>query len=138
MTKEAEIKFLQSSDCPSLNSHTIINFSTGWDGKNVMLRIDSVSSSAIFNSYFVNVNDLIDVFNDAQEPFSSSILQPVFKGKSVNSACFMMGIAKHLNLISIAPENGRKFVKGDPKEFLDSVQKLIKPTPKKKPATKKS
>jgi hypothetical protein len=128
VNKDDGIKILITDECLSLSGHTSIFYSIGWDGKNFLLKIDSVSSSAIFNSYFVNVNYIIEIFNDARKPFSSSVLQIIFKRQSVNTACFYTGISKHLKLIVTAPDNGRKFVLGDPKEFLDSVQAMVKPT----------
>jgi len=68
----------------------------------------------------------VEVFLAAQEqPTTSSSLNALFKGKSINSGGFLLAILRHEGLMENTEGQKRGYVRSDPTAFMTAIQALM-------------
>lgn len=90
---DQEPQVIKEASCPSLSTASIINYQFGNtpDGT-IHIRLTGNSGNGYFNGYWVPMPTILNLLNDQDEPFIWSALCPLFEGRSVNSACFLMAV----------------------------------------------
>ena len=61
----------------------------------------------------------------SEQPITSFVLSPIFRGKSANSAPFLMAVLKSEGLVRPSKLKQRCYERMDPKPFIASVKALI-------------
>jgi len=99
--QSTEINILQETSCPSLSGHSTISYQIGncKGTNNIMFRITNNSGNGIYGKEWFEAGDILELIYDAKVAFTWKILQPLAKGKSVNTVCFLMAVLKHERLI---------------------------------------
>ena len=130
----AEIRILKEASCPSLSERTTLSYHIGCNERNdIMFKIISNSSSGNFNHEWFFAGDMLELIYESKiKPFSWRVLYPLIKGKSVNTACFLMAVLKNEGLLQPLD---RLYEQNSSAEFQGRMKQLIqKPVKKDRPA----
>ena len=133
--KLTEIRILKEASCPSLSERSTLIYHIGCNERNDLLfKIISNSSSGNFNHEWFFAGDMLELIYESKKPFSWKVLYPLLKGKSVNTACFLLAALKNEGLLTPLD---RKYEQKSSAEFQDRMKKLMAAKkPKKAKATK--
>lgn len=132
--RDANIRILKKATCPSLSGRSKLNYSIGAAEKEILIRIDKNSGGGKFNNAWHSLDTILDLIGNTNEPFNWSVLSPIFKGQSVNTAGFIMAVLKKEGLIK---HKDRSYEKTDTEQFMTAIkEKMEKPTTKSRRATK--
>jgi len=126
------VRILKETTCPSLSERSTLTYQIGCDETNTILfRIHKNSGGGKFNQEWVAAGDMLELIYEEKKPFSWKVLYPLVKGKSVNTACFLMAALKNEGLI--LPLD-RLYEQQSTADFQERMATLMK----KKPARKGS
>ena len=129
---DREPTFIKTATCPSLSTQSLIIYEIGStpDGT-VHIRLIGNSGNGHFNGYWVPLPEILATLNEADGPFIWSALCPLFEGRSVNSACFLMAVLLAEGLVRHSEREPRRYELGDTEKLVAKVQTLM--APKEKP-----
>ena len=125
---EPEIRILKSTTCPSLSGKSTLTYHVGCDAdKAIYLRIFTNTGKGMFAKDWRALATLGKLLAKIppDELITSGSLLPVTKGKSINTAGFLLAALKNEGLVQDAPDNRRGYVRNEPGEFLAGIQALI-------------
>lgn len=126
-----DVYVLKETTCPSLSSTSSITYQIGNTPDGTLhIRLIGNSGNGNFNGYWVPMPKILNLLNDQDEPFSWALLCPLFEGRSVNSACFLMSALKHEGLVQQSKEQPRRYERGDPAKFTAEMKVLMVKTKK--------
>lgn len=114
-----DVNVLKEATCPSLSHLSNLTYQIGKtpDGT-IHFRIIGNSGNGIYSSEWVSLKRIQDLLNDQQEPFIWSALCPLFEGRSVNTACFLMAALFAEGLVQQSKEQPRRYELGDTTAFV--------------------
>lgn len=136
---DPEPQVIKETSCPSLSAQAIISYNLGSTPDGILhIRLTGNSGNGNFNGYWVPMPTILSLLNEQDEPFIWTLLCPLFEGRSVNSACFLMAALKHEGLVQQSKENPRRYERGDPAKFAAEMKALMMKPKSKGGATKKS
>ena len=93
------IKVLRKGSCPSLSDTGVLDYEIGSDdAKETYFRVVANNAGGIFSSEWVPWTDIFAVCHNC-DPLTSIRLRALFRGKSVNTAGFLMAALKDAGLI---------------------------------------
>ena len=129
---EPEPTVLKEASCPSLSATSDITYQIGkTPDDTVHFRLTGNSGNGHFNSYWVPLPEILATLNEAKGPFIWSALCPLFEGRLVNSACFLMAVLLAEGLVRHSEREPRRYELGDTEKLVAKVQTLM--APKEKP-----
>jgi hypothetical protein len=131
-----EPQVLKEASCSSLSATSDITYQIGNQDGTVHIRLTGNSGNGHFNGYWVSMPEILSLLNDQEGPFIWSILCPLFEGRSVNSACFLMAALKNEGLVRQSEKEPRRYELADPEEFMAKVQAMMTPKVKSRPPKK--
>ena len=124
-----EIRILKEASCPSLSERSTLIYHIGCNEHNdILFKIISNSSSGNFNHEWFFAGDMLELIYESKKPFSWRVLYSLVKGKSVNTACFLLAALKNEGLLQPLD---RLYEQKSSADFQDRVKELMA---KKKPA----
>jgi len=134
-----DIRILQKSTCPSLSERSTLTYQIGCNEHNdILFRIHGNSGTGKFNREWVPSGDMLELIYESKKPFSWKVLHPLVKGKSVNTACFLMAALKNEGLLQPLD---RLYEQKSSADFQDRMKQLMAKPKKRKaksaPTTKK-
>lgn len=104
---EIEFQNVKEDTCPSLSGRSTIIYQVGQTSdKDILIRIVRNSGAGKFNNEWISADTISELIDNADGPFYSSLLIPLYEKKSVNSAGFLMAILKHEGLVKSLKEGG--------------------------------
>jgi hypothetical protein len=126
---------LKEATCHSLSAQSTLTYQLGTtpDGT-IHFRIVQNSCTGIFCSEWTSLHAVLDLLHEQEGPFIWSVLCPLFEGRSVNTACFLMAVLLAEKIVQSSKEKPRRYELADPKGFMAKVKALMAPkekTPKK-------
>lgn len=122
------IRLLKSGTCPSLSgmSKLVYEIGCGPDSE-IYIRISKNSGGGFYSQDWVAWDQLLKVLaKQAGMPIVSNSLAPLFEGKSVNTAGFLLAALKNEGLVQPMAEKRRSYECLDGKAFISEVQGLMK------------
>lgn len=123
----AEIRVLKSWSCPSLSGKSKLGYEIGCDPESAIhIRVSTNTGTGFFSKDWVpwaQVQQVLD--KHARKPITSHTLSPIYKGRSVNTAGFLLAALKHAGLVQVSEQNRRCYEYLDPTEFLSQIQGLL-------------
>lgn len=138
---EPDPQVVKAASCPSLSATSTISYEIGniSDGT-IHIRIIGNSGNGNFNGYWTSLPKILALLKDQDGPFIWSSLCPLFEGRSVNSACFLMAVLLAEKIVQPSRVKPRRYECADPQMFMAKVQAMMAPKPKSKKggASKKS
>ena len=128
-----EVRVLKTATCPSLSGKSKLTYQIGAQENDqgvctpkseVQLRIYANSGKGFFSDNWVPLTAIQQLLDKTKLITSFSIF-PLIRGKSVNTAGFLLAALKNEGLVRDSKENRRCYERGDPKAFLTGVKTLL-------------
>ena len=122
------IRVLKTATCPSLSGKSKLTFQIGCMGKSeIHFRVSANTGHGFFSDEWVALADIQEAMDKAPrgEPITSFILLPLFRGKSINTPCFLFAALKGEGLVQASKDKQRCYERVDSKEFMSGVKALI-------------
>ena len=123
----AGIRVLKVGSCQSLSGMSKLTYEIGCDPASaIQVRISKNSGNGFFSTDWVSWSDLLGVLAEsAHRPITSYTLHPLFSGRSVNTAGFLLAVLKHEGLVQHMEEKRRCYECLDGKVFISEIQALM-------------
>jgi len=152
MTKDVSIRILKSGSCPSLSGKSKLTYEIACsDDGDLALRVATNTGGGFFSDEWLPLSAIEKAAHgSAKKGLTSTTLRPLFKGKSVNTAGFLLAVLKHEGAVGLQEGKTRLYEVGDFEGFLAASRALMQtasnprgkaPTPAKKaiqrPASKR-
>ena len=128
-TAKACIRILKKATCKTLSGSSTLSYNIGVDESgSICIRVIGASGGAYWSVEWVALIDIQQALS-TQTPISSVALQPLFKGKSVNTPGFLLAVLRAERLLLAIAGKPRSHQLGDPKPFQACVKKAISEIP---------
>lgn len=122
-TTPVKIRVLQADRCSSLSGRTSIDFQVGCnESERLFIRVLRTSGNGFFSKEWVPYDSIGPLLVN---PVTSASLRPIFQGKSVNTAGFLLAVMKQLGFVQSIPETLRGYQVLDNPAFDENTKKLI-------------
>lgn len=116
---------LKIDTCPSLSGRSTLTYNIGCDRSNdLYLRLCGNTGQGNFNKDWVPLSRLAQPVTAKDKPLSAGLMRKLFRGKSVNTASFILAVLKAEGLIEESEED-YGFRRIDPIEFKEGIQALM-------------
>lgn len=118
-----DIRILKESTCPSLSDKSTLTYHIGSLGSaDIQFRIHSNSGNGFFSKEWVPLANLLELINETEKPFTWHVLHPLFRGKSVNTAGFLMAALMNEGLVRPLE---RRYESMAPDDFMAGINTLL-------------
>lgn len=137
----AAMKVLKTATCRSITGKAKLTYKIGCTPeKEVHYLVHENDGGGFFSREWVAVKDIREALErcPADEPITSMALQPLFRGRSVNTPAFLMAALSNEKLLTAIRGRKRGHELGDVEAFVARMDKLVSGshTTKKKTATR--
>jgi len=136
---DTDIRVLKTGTCPSLSGKSKLGYEIGCNSAaEIYLRLAKNSGKGYYSGDWVPWGQVHQVLGKpGSKPITFSTLGPIFQGKSINTAGFLLAVLKHEGLVQPSEEHRRCYERLDPATFLAECQALTGAKPARAPAAKK-
>ena len=133
------IEIINTAKCKTLSGKSTLTYHIGRnDQTDIFMRIYSNTNEGFFSNEWIPLNDILAILEkQGESSFTSFILQPLFKGQSVNTPAFLVAALLNEKVLRYEKNKVRKYVFDSSAAFLSKIDKL-KPVKTSKKSTKKS
>ena len=127
MEANIDVQVLKSSVCPSLSGKTTLNYEIGrGPAGEVLVRINKTSGTGYYSKDWIALERAYKLLQAAgKTPVTFGTLLPLFAGKSINTAGFLLAALKKEGLVKDSEEVARCYQLADAKPFFDQVKALM-------------
>lgn len=126
MNQQSEIRILKIANCPTVSGKSTLTYQVGCTSDQVIhLRIYANTAAGFFSQEWVPWPTIEDVLSHGGDPFTSTILKPLFQGQSQNNSGFLLAVLLQEGVVTRAKGKSRGYRKLDSARFLTGVQRLI-------------
>jgi len=123
---EEGMRILKMGECQSLSGRSTLTYSISCrEDKEVYLSLVGNTGKGIFNKDWISLVLLDPLLASEEKPITSGLLRELFKGKSSNSAGFVLAVLLKEGLLKVSKDSLRCYERIDPTEFKKSIQELI-------------
>jgi len=140
-TLNESMQVLKTATCKTITGKSVLTYQLGClPDESIHLRISKNTGAGFFNDEWIAVNDIQNVLDKCPKgsPITSFLLQPLFKGKSVNSPAFMVAALTQEKLLRVLKGKKRGHELLDPEGFTSRMDKLVSSSAKPKGTVKKT
>jgi hypothetical protein len=124
-TATGVVRILKVAGCPTLSGKSTLTYHVGSQGTpDILFRVYANSGGGLFSNEWVAASDIQRALSKSALITAFS-LHPVFKGKSANTAGFLLAVLKEEGLIGRSPDNPRCYAATESPEFVAEVQALL-------------
>ena len=128
--KIIEPKIIKTDTCKSSSGQSTLTYNIGKVGSDTQFQIEANTGTGFFSKEWISLKDIQEAITK-DKPFTSTVLYPLFQGKSINTPAFMLAVLLNEGLVK---RSKRCYESLDPSAFMKSV-KAEKPDTKRKPAS---
>ena len=122
------MRVLSTGTCDTLTGSSKLTYHIGSmpDGE-IYLRVHSNTGGGFFSQEWVALQDILTALKKRPEgkPITSILLNPLFRGKSVNTPAFLLAVLLHEKVIRSLQGKLRRHELADPSVFTAKVDKLL-------------
>lgn len=119
------VRILKVANCTTLSGKSTLTYQVGSQGSaDILFRVYANSGGGFFSNEWVAASDIQRALRKSALITAFS-LQPVFKGKSANTAGFLLAVLKEEGLIGRSPDNPRCYAATESPDFVAEVQALM-------------
>jgi hypothetical protein len=125
---DATMRVLKTGTCPTLSGKSKLTYHVGCNPESVIhIRIFSNLGSGNFSKEWIALEDIQTTLDKRRKgsPVTAYLLQPLFKGKSVNTPAFLLAALANEKLVRALKGKKREHEILDPAGFISKVEKLI-------------
>ncbi len=134
MTTDIAIRILKTASCPSLSGKSKLTYEIACsneavdDQSEIALRIATNTGGGFFSDEWLPLAAVEKIVTGATD-LTSTTLHPLFKGKSINTAGFLLAVLKHEGAVQLQAGKTRLYEVGDFEGFMESVRGLMQVAP---------
>ena len=134
-----DMRVLKTATCKTLSGKSTLTYQAGIQDDEIHVRVHANTGGGFFSDEWVSLNDIRSVLDEKPEgtPVTSFILQPLFRGKSVNTPAFQLAALVHEKLLRPMKGKKRNHEPVDPEDFTAMVEKMTTSNVKPKATTKR-
>jgi len=122
------VRILKIASCLTLSGKSKLTYHIGLrDEADVQFRIYASSGGGFYSNEWV-ASKAIEQALGKETLVTARSLHPIFKGKSANTAGFLLAVLKQERLIVRSTESPRKYLRTESEAFVAEVQGLIEST----------
>jgi hypothetical protein len=122
------MRVLATGTCDTLSGSSKLTYHIGStpDGE-IYIRVHGNTGGGFFSQEWVALQDIIRALEKrpAGKPITSILLNPLFRGKSVNTPAFLLAVLLHEKLVRSMQGKLRRHELMDPSVFTEKVEKLM-------------
>ena len=120
-----EYRILKIASCPSLSGKSNLVYHVGCQGEgDIHFRIYDNSGGGFYSNEWIAMTEIQHKLSH-ESLVRCSTLHPIFKGKSANTAGFVLAVLKHEGLVERSKDNPRCYVHTGSDAFALEVKGLI-------------
>ena len=122
------VRILKTATCKTVTGKSTLTYQIGsLPDSSIHLRISKNSGNGQFSNEWIPLSDIRKSLDKAPEghPLTSFLLQPLFKGKSVNTPAFMLAALTNERLLRVLKGKKRGHELLDPEGFDAKMEKLV-------------
>ena len=133
-------RILKTATCKTITGKSNLTYQLGTEDDEIYVRISKNTGAGFFNDEWVSLIDIRSVLDEQLEgtPVTSFLLQPLFRGKSVNTPAFLLAALVHEKLLRPMKGKKRSHEPVAPEEFTAMVKKMTASKGTTRVATKKT
>ena len=134
-----ELLILKKGTCPTLTGKSKLSYVIGCNDQNdVYIRIAANTGGGFYSGEWVSVKDIETALTKTPDEITSQNLLKIFRGRSVNSAGFLLAVLKHEGVVEAVKGKQRKHLYVDIGRLTDlNKTDIKKAAPKKKASPRK-
>lgn len=119
-----EVRVLKEDSCPSLSGRSLLAYQVGCtDDSEIQVRVSHNTGNGFFSKEWIAFSRVAKIL-DTSASLTSSSFRPIFEGKSVNTAGFLLAILEHLGVIRKAADSKRSYEPIGSDSFISEVSAL--------------
>ena len=126
------MKIIKTGTCKSSSGQSTLTYNIAKVGSDIQFQVEANTGTGYFSKEWISLKDIQEVITK-DKPFTSTVLYPLFQGKSINTPAFMLAVLLNEGLVK---RSKRCYESLDPSAFMDSVKSLVVEKPAKKASTK--
>jgi hypothetical protein len=124
--KTEDVRILKIASCPSVTKKSTLTYQIGCTPEGaIQLRVYANSAAGFFSQEWVPWPAIDEALAKGGGEFTSLVLQPLFRGKSMNNPAFLLAVLLSEGLVGPAPGKQRCHQRLNPDRFLAEVKALI-------------
>lgn len=124
-TPKTTVRILKVGSCPTLSGKSTLAYHVGFQGTaDILFRVYANSGGGFFSNEWVAASDIQGALSKSALITAFS-LHPIFKGKSANTAGFLLAVLKEERLIGRSTENPRCYAATESPVFVAEMQALM-------------
>ena len=125
---ETEMRILRTATCKSVSGRSTLTYQLGCTPDNTThIRISKNTGAGQFSAEWLKIDDILKALAKSRKdsPLTSYLLEPLFRGKSVNTPAFIMAALTNERLLRVlkGKKRGHEFL--DPEGFKTRMGKLV-------------
>jgi hypothetical protein len=123
------IRILKIGTCSSTSGKSTLTYHLGANADSaIQIRVVDNSGGGFFSPEWIALATIQEALKQTpdDQAITSFSLRGIFRGKSVNTAGFLMAVLKHEGLVKHMQEKQRCYESVDPAAFIAQVEALIK------------
>jgi hypothetical protein len=125
MQQPVSPRILKNASCPTLSDKGTLGYHIGVTADDeLLIRVASNSGNGYFSSEWVPVKSALNLLETADKPFTSFALLSLFKGKSVNTPCFLFAALKAEGFVVVDAKNPRCYALMPSDAFMAQIATL--------------
>jgi hypothetical protein len=127
MEASNEIRVLKTGTCPSLSGKSKLGYEIGCGAtSDLHVRVSKNTGTGFFSKDWVAWDDLGAVLGKGNgKLITSNSLGPLFKGRSINTAGFLLAVLKHEGLVQPMEDKPRCYERLDGAAFMSEISALM-------------
>ncbi|MBL1141448.1 MAG: hypothetical protein HND53_05380 [Proteobacteria bacterium] len=125
-----QLKIIKSGKCKSLTNKSTIGYDILRDPKNLLfVQLISNSGGGFYSSEPVSLDEVIKILQQVKDKtqLTAKYLHKLFKGRSSNSAGFLMCVLRDMKLVKNVSGKQRHFELMEFKPILEEMKSLASP-----------
>lgn len=130
-TVNSDMRVLKVATCNTLSGKSTLTYHIGCNPESeIYIRVYANTGGGFFSPEWISLKDIQQAFEKAPQGMSitSFFLQPLFKGKSVNTPAFLLSALIQEKLLQPSKSKKRHHEVSDPEDFMAKVEKLMAAT----------
>jgi len=133
MTKSTDalddsMRVLATGTCDTLTGSSRLTYHIGVSpDSEIYIRVHSNTGGGFFSQEWISLQDILRALRErpAGKTITSILLNPLFRGKSVNTPGFLMAVLLKEKLVRSLQGKSRRHELADPSVFTEKVEKLM-------------
>ena len=123
---ESDIRILKIGSCLSVSGKSTLTYHIGCTAESdIQLRVYANTGAGFFSKEWLSLNTIQKAFDKGGKSFTSFVLNPLFRGKSINTPAFLMAVLLEEGLIKPSKDRRGGYECINPSGFMVEVKPLI-------------